>query len=183
MVTSVQLKCDLRSNRIKVFISSSMATRSDREQRAAIIAFFDRMPFYDLDAFENTAAPDPPRAHYLRMVSRADIVLVVLQGELREAVREEFLTAKMLRKPVFVFRHSQERRPELDRFIEEEVYPHCTAVDFSTTRELIDKIEESFLVHLLETYLDALKAGKSLLAVPAMEPASSVPMDHDMVRR
>jgi len=54
----MQILCDLKSNRIKVYISSSMKKEYNLEQRRAIKSFFDRMPIFDCFEIEDSASPE-----------------------------------------------------------------------------------------------------------------------------
>ena len=157
----VQLKCDL-PNRVKVFISSSMAAQSFLEQRSALISFFERIPLFSHFAIESSASPDNVVDRYLEKVKWADIVIVILQQDLRPGVVKEFYKAVENQKRVFAYVSSQSKSPDLETFIRDEVRSKVTTTDFSDTVQLIDKIEKDLLDDLLTKYVNLYEENISL---------------------
>ena len=160
----MQHKCDLGASRIKVFVSSSMAKGEPLEQRAALMAFFDRMlPLYEAYFFESDASPQPAEEAYLSKVEDSDIVILVLQGSVREGVKKEYDAAKRKGKRILAFICTRQPRRRAFKEFVCEVRTSVKTVDFDDTRDLIDKIERSLLLDLAEQYVALYEDNKRLL--------------------
>jgi len=123
------------------------------EQRNAIISFLERMPLYDLFALENISSDQHIQQHYVSEVANADIILLILQSDLREGVINEFYAAKRNNKRIFTFVHTGRKKVELKNFIEREVNTYVTSTLFKDNRDLIDKIERTLLEDLVVKYV------------------------------
>jgi hypothetical protein len=123
------------------------------DQRNTIISFLERMPLYELFAIENTSSDQQIQTHYVTEVINADIILLILQTELREGVANEFYAAKRNKKRVFAFVHKGRKNQELKDFISNEVNTYITSTEFSDNRDLIDKIERTILEDLVIKYV------------------------------
>lgn len=129
-----------------------MTNELHMERRAAIKSFFDRWAMYDFKAIEATASPSDVESRYTDMVLQSDIVIVILADTLRVAVQQEFQIATKANKRIFVFIHSQITDPKLKEFIKTEIGLGITRCTFNNLSELIDKIEESLLDDLANSY-------------------------------
>lgn len=150
----MQYKYIVKSNCIKVFLSSSMKNKTYLEQRSAIISFFDRMSLYELFAIESSASPDNVVDRYISEIKRSDIVILVLQEDLREGVVREVHSAIRTSKRIFAYIDSGEKTNELQEFIQNEVQSYATTVNFADTVNLIDKIERDLLEDLVSKYVE-----------------------------
>lgn len=159
----MQHKCDLGTNRIKVFVSSSMAKGEPLEQRAALMAFFERMlPLYEAYFFETDASPQSAEKDYLSRLEDSDIVILVLQGSVRDGVKKEYDAARRKGKRILAFTCTGRRRNRaLTEFVCE-VRKSSKTVDFKDTRDLIDKIEHSLLLDLARQYVTLYEENKRL---------------------
>jgi hypothetical protein len=145
-----------------VFLSSSMKDDKFREQRNSIIAFLERMPLYSLFAIENLSSDQQIQKRYVAEVKNTDIVLLILQNDLREGVANEFYAAKRNNKRIFAFTHSGRKSNELKSFIRDEVNSYITSTQFKDNRDLIDKIEATLLEDLVEKYVRVYEQNISL---------------------
>lgn len=153
----MQYKHIVKSSCIKAFLSSSMKNQIYIEQRSAIITFFDRMPLYELFAIESSASPDNIMDRYISEIKKSDIVILILQEDLREGVVKEVHTAMRTNKRIFAYIHSGEKTKELEEFIRDEIQDYATTVSFENTVTLIDKIEKDLLEDLVSKYVDLYK--------------------------
>ncbi|MED2489852.1 DUF4062 domain-containing protein [Bacillus cereus] len=149
----MQYKYSITSNKIKVFLSSSMKDERFRDQRNGIISFLERMPLYDLFAIENLSSNQSIRARYIEEVKNADIIILILQSDLREGVIHEFYAATRSKRRIFAFIHTGRKTKELREFIDREVNTYVTSTQFKDNRDLIDKIEATLLEDLVVKYV------------------------------
>ncbi|WP_142283134.1 hypothetical protein [Gottfriedia solisilvae] len=124
-----------------------------REQRNSIIAFLERMPLYSLFAIENLSSDVHIQQRYVTEVKNTDLVLLILQTDLREGVANEFYAAKRNQKRIFTFIHEGKKSKQLKEFIDQEVNNYLTSTQFKDNRDLIDKIEATLLEDLVEKYV------------------------------
>lgn len=133
------------------------------QQREAIVAFFDRaLPWFELFAVETAASPQLVQDHFLRKVAQSDVIILVLQEELKPGVRKEYIRAKELGKRVLAFVHMGEKHDNLNEFIQRDVQQYTTTVEFASTRELITKIEAALLTDVARSYRDLYEENKLL---------------------
>jgi len=173
----MQHKCDLGSDRIKVFFSSSMANARYMEQRLSVRSFFERMkPLYHWYFIEEHASPNPVKKEYTEEVVNSDIVIVVLQSNLRAGVQKEYETAQRAGKRIFCFEHSGRKTQSLKNFIGK-VRLSITTTKFDDTRDLIDKIEHNLLSDLVKEYVRLYEENKRLReAVSGPSSSESITM-------
>jgi len=158
----MQHKYNASSYKIKVFLSSAMFNDQHLYQRMAIRSFFERMPFFELFAIEESASPADIEARYLSMVSRVDIVLLILQEEFREAVFKEYTAAQNSHKRIFAYINDIDRDSQLKSFVNDEVRQHCTTKQFFTVVDLIDSIEKDLIEDLLGKYIQLYEENRYL---------------------
>lgn len=137
---------------IKVFLSSSMADEQSLEQRKAVKAVIDRIPLYCCFIVESHANPEKVIPYCLNKIDDSDLVLLVLQKELRYGVIKEFQYSVKHHKRIFTFAHASDKSDDLIIFIENDVYPICTVGAFTDIGNLIDQIERCLLDDLIERY-------------------------------
>lgn len=149
----MQHKYNASSYKIKVFLSSAMFNDQHIYQRMAIRSFFERMPFFELFAIEESASPADIETRYLSMVLRSDIVLIILQDEFRNAVFQEYNAALNSCKRIFAYTKDIDRDQRLKDFVINEVRQHCTTKQFFTVVDLVDSIEKDLIEDLLGKYV------------------------------
>jgi hypothetical protein len=123
------------------------------EQRNTIVSFLERMPLYEIFAIENASSDQQIQSHYINEVKQSDIILLILQGDLREGVANEFYAARRNKRRVFAFVHSGRKNKALKDFIRDEVNTYVTSTEFVDNRDLIDKIETTLLEDLVKKYV------------------------------
>lgn len=147
-------KHKVEANLIRVFLSSSMKNERFKDQRRAIKSFFERMPLYELFIIEDSANPEEVQNRYTRKAKNwTDLVILVLQKDLRDGVVKEYGAAKRGNKRIFSYIHTGKKEDELEEFIvrvKEEA--EATVTEFSDLGDLIDKIEKDLLEDLVEKY-------------------------------
>lgn len=178
---------ELKSNIIRVLVSSSMKEPIDRELRQAVKAVLDRFELYECKIIETVSDTQSMRQKCRMLVEWADVVILVLQRDLREGVKDEFFHAMGKGKQIFPFYNPENASAELDSFVREEVREELNTdrgtvcPEFRNTGQLIDLIEESLLEHLAGTYRGCLKRiakemleRKGLKKAPGMKHRPSI---------
>jgi len=161
-VILLQHKHQISANKIKVFISSSMNDAVFLEQRCAIKSFLDRVPLYDCFIIETAASPTHVITRYETQVQRSDIIILILQTELRPGVVKEFNVAKNYNKRIFAYIHNGTKTSDLEDFIKDKIHPLSTSTTFSDTMQLIDKIEHDLLEDLVTQYVELYQRNQYL---------------------
>lgn len=129
-----------------------MADEQSLEQRKAVKAIIDRIPLYCCFIIESRANPEKIIPYCLRQIDNSDLVLLVLQKELRSGVVKEFQHSVKHHKRIFTFVHARDKSDDLIGFIENDVCPICTVGGFTDIANLIDQIERCLLDDLIERY-------------------------------
>ena len=159
--------CDLGTDAIRVFLSSSMHDRPSLDLRRALKTFLDRFEMIDCRIIEKTSDGNPVRAAYTDQVLRADLMLLVLEGDRREGVVDEFRYARSLGKEILGFHRLEGASDELKDFLHQEVFAVDDAQDgitcapFTSHGELLDLIEESLLGQMSQGYKHVLQERKA----------------------
>ena len=143
-------------DRIKVFLSSAM-TGELNEERAVIKAVFgiDRslIHLFELLTISDNAYPYRIDKAYKDLVKKSNIIILVLNKELRQAVVEEFNEAINNNKKIFCYiKSNKERDEELISFIHDTIYNHYTSKDFTDSVELSKIIVNDLSTDLLNEY-------------------------------
>lgn len=121
-------------------------------QRSAITAFMERMEMFDIFSLEETSSPTGIGEYYISEVQNSDLIILVLQEDLREGVVKEFQSAKRNKVRTFAYIHTGNKTEELGEFIRDEIQNLVTNGNFTTTKELIDKIERDLMEDVARTY-------------------------------
>jgi tetratricopeptide (TPR) repeat protein len=156
-----------------VFLSSAMTGELDRE-RDAIGVFFQADPvlkeFFRLYAIEEHASPRLMERAYIDEVKSSDILILLLDKQLRAPVRREFYAARDAGLKVFVYiRHrTDERDEDLATFIGQDAYAfHCGS--FTQASDLYPKIKGDLLADLTQNYsyaIDEARRRTEYIAIP-----------------
>jgi hypothetical protein len=148
-------KYEPRSTAIRLFLSSSMSARIDRELRRAVKAFLDRFELYECQIIETVSSSSCIDDECRRQVDNADIIIMILEKELRPGVKDEFYYAQNQGKEVLSFYRPDGAPSDLELFVRDEVRNPRTGLvcpDFANYEQLLDLLEENLLKHLLESY-------------------------------
>ena len=120
--------------KLNIFLSSAMTGELNRE-RDGVRILFQTEPilkhFFELYAIEEHASPQPIQDAYINEVKHADLFILLLDKELRDAVEKEFLEARKANLNIFVYiRNRKDKRDgKLAEFIGQEAYKfHCGSV-------------------------------------------------------
>ena len=131
------IKANIES-KIKLFISSSMNTDEHLLYRAALKCFFDRIPIYSCFIIEQGASPDDIEDRYLKQLKKSDVVILILDSEIREGVKKEFDTAIRNKKRIFGYIKNCTHTTELNNFIENELKKNATTMNFNKINDLVE---------------------------------------------
>lgn len=145
----------------------------DRDLRRALKAFLDRFELYECEIIERVSDSDTISEECRKSVEYADIILLILETDLRPGVEDEFIYARQLGKEILPFYRPHGATEKLSSFVRDVVRGSegGTVPPFSTYEELIDLIEENLLRDLTRTYRQILN-GK---ARDRRKPGAAVP--------
>jgi hypothetical protein len=131
-------------------------------QRAAVVTLIERMEMFEIFAIEDHSSPLSISEYYVKEVQESDVVIMILQGELREGVAKEFMAAKRNGIRIFAYIHSGPKTKELEDFIADELHGIVTTGYFTFTNELVDRIEKDLLEDIAKTYKSSRKTEANL---------------------
>lgn len=132
-----------------------MTGELDRE-RSGIRIFFNSNPifleFFQLYTIEEHASPQNIEKAFLDEVKESDILILLLDKQLRTAVKKEFFKAAESTTKIFIYiRNTESREQELAEFIGQHAYKyHCGA--FYEPEDLCLKIKTDLCSDLTRNY-------------------------------
>lgn len=135
------------NQKVIVFLSSTQFLDEFKVERTALPSIFRREPFssvFCLWKIEDEAAPVSPEEQFLRNVDKANIIILLVDNIIRDAVRNEINKAISLNKKVYAFiRFNKSRLQEAISFIDFIRKNNITTTDYYSFDELVDKLETS----------------------------------------
>jgi tetratricopeptide (TPR) repeat protein len=165
-------------HKLKVFLSSAM-TGELKEERVAIKVLFNSNEklnsFFELYAIDDHASPNSIQIAYTNEVQESKILICVLGEELRDAVVDEFITAKA--KDLNIFCYIKERVPrsiELNEFIDKHAH-QVPCGHFYETSELTNKIQNDLWKDIFNTYIRRMKSDEDFKQQNILTGTSSSP--------
>ena len=150
--------------RLSVFLSSAMTGELNCE-RDGIRILFGTDPvlkeFFEIYAIEEHASPQPIEKAYIDEVRHSDLLILLLDKQLRDAVEKEFLEARTANLKIFVYiRNTGKRDERLAEFIGQQAYQfHCGS--FNDPMDLCSKIRNDILSDLTRKYSEMIKVKKA----------------------
>lgn len=149
--------------RLSVFLSSAMTGELDSERDGVRILFVTHpvlKEFFELFAIEEHASPQPIEKAFVEEVRQSDLLILLLDQQLRDAVEQEFLEARSSNTRIFVYiRNTGKRDERLAEFIGQQAYRfHCGS--FNDPMDLCSKIRNDILSDLTRKYFEATKVEK-----------------------
>lgn len=177
--------------KFNVFLSSSMTGELDRERDGIRILFQSESilrEFFTLYAIEEHASPQPIERAFTDEVKSSDLLILLLDKELRDAVKQEFDSAKNANLKIFVYirNRTDKRDVTLTEFISQEAYQfHCGS--FNGSINLCEKIKDDILSDLRRNYYQAIKQANEEIEYVAVSAISQKPwssssyFDHHIV--
>jgi tetratricopeptide (TPR) repeat protein len=116
--------------------------------------------FFELYAIEEHASPQPIEKAYIDEVRHSDLLVLLLDEQLRDAVEKEFLEASESNLRIFVYiRNTGKRDERLAEFIGQQAYRfHCGS--FNDPMDLCSKIRNDILSDLTRKYSEAIRVEK-----------------------
>lgn len=149
--------------RLSVFLSSAMTGELDSE-RDGVRILFGTDPvlkeFFELFAIEEHSSPQTIEKAFVEEVRQSDLLILLLDQQLRDAVEQEFLEARGSNTRIFVYiRNTGKRDERLAEFIGQQAYRfHCGS--FYNPMDLCSKIRNDILSDLSRKYFEATKVEK-----------------------
>lgn len=116
--------------------------------------------FFEIYAIEEHASPQPIQKAYTEEVRHSDLLILLLDEQLRDAVEKEFLEARNSNLRIFVYIRSTGKRDErLAGFIGQQAYRfHCGS--FNDPIDLCSKIRNDVLSDLTRKYSQTIRVEK-----------------------
>lgn len=141
-------------SKLNVFLSSAMTGELD-EERAVLKSVFPKSKlnnFYKLYSIDEHASAKSIQQTYVEEVRESEILILILDKEIREAVYEEFNTAEKSSSKIFCYiKNTEGRTQDLEEFISEKAYKyHCG--NFYSSQDLSGKVENDLIDDLIKTY-------------------------------
>jgi len=148
----MKLLHDLGADKIKFFLSSPMNSPHMMDVRKAIKSYFDRSEFYQLVCIDNTAGVVSPRGKYSSEIANSDAIIMILNEDYREAVRDEFELSQAYEKPLYVFIKDgqlDEKQQDFKCIISKNP---ITYMNYHNVDDLINCIESTLCTDMLLNY-------------------------------
>jgi cyclic pyranopterin phosphate synthase len=146
-------------SRPQVFLSSAMTGELEVERQVLMARFGQGTPlgeWFTLWTFEAGAHPEPAPTVYLREVEESPVAIFLFFEELRQGVRDEYYAADRGGAAIFCYiREATTRKDDLDAFINNVIRPQHKTTNFSSARDLYEKVEID-----LQNYVDDLTKSK-----------------------
>ena len=119
-----------------------------------------RGPTPTSNAIEEHASPQSIERAFIKEVRQSDLLILLLDQQLRDAVEKEFLEACSSNTRIFVYiRNTDKRDDRLAAFIGQQAYRfHCGS--FNSPVDLCPKIRNDILSDLTHQYFEAAKIEK-----------------------
>ena len=135
-------------HKAKVFLSSSQFEDEFKIERELLPVLFSKEPLssvFDLWKIEDQAASISIESQYTRNVKKSDLMILLIDTIIRDAVINEFEEAKRNQIPIYIFIRSNNSRSLIaDDFIVK-VRTSFTTTNYGNIKELSEKIENSLL--------------------------------------
>jgi tetratricopeptide (TPR) repeat protein len=179
--------------KLNVFLSSAMTGELDCERTGLIVSFKTDSAlqcFFDLYAIEQHASPRSIQDAYINEVRNSDIFILLLDKQLRSAVRAEFNEARNSNLKIFVYfrNRTDQRDSDLAEFIGQEACQYHYG-SFYETIDLCEKVKNDILSDLLSNYYEStrkLKGTQNYIAVSSTKVTRGISLryfDFDDIKR
>lgn len=99
-------KTDIPDERLRVFISSAQSNEGGfawSEVRRRIKGYLKECPYLNPFIIEDDASPVKSSQRYQRQLMRADMVVLLVKGEVRNGTATEYALAKTNKKPMLIY--------------------------------------------------------------------------------
>jgi tetratricopeptide (TPR) repeat protein len=165
---------------IPVFLSSAMNGELDIERNSIRTLFRENAlakDFYSLFAIEEHASPEMIQKAFTYEVLSSTILILILGDNFREAVIEEYQTARKSGKRVFVYiKSSKNRSDALSEFISSEIYKYNPGA-FHDAVDLCERIKRDLKADMIKAYNP--QWAKDAAEIPYVRTQSSTPYSAD----
>ncbi len=141
--------------KLQVFLSSAMNGELNTERELIRYLFENDQvisEFYELFAIEEHASPLNIKSAYCDKVESSELVIFIFHKQIRDAVLEEYHTARKHKKRTFIYlKDSKRRNKALSEFISQEIYKY-NPVTFYDPQALNRQLRNDLLDDLLRIY-------------------------------
>lgn len=150
--------------KLNIFLSSAMTGELDRERDGLRILFqtdSTLKEFFELYAVEGHASPYSIQKTYVDEVRKSNLLILLLDRQLRTAVENEFSEARIANLKIFIYirNRTDKRDARLVEFIGQEAYQfHCGS--FNDPIDLCSKVKNDILSDLIRQYSETIKDEK-----------------------
>ena len=148
-----QISCNtpIPEERLRVFISSAQNEENGLQWtviRKRIKEYLKKCPYLNPFIIEDTASTTPSNQFFQFQISRADIVILLVKGEVRSGTSIEYTVSTTLKKPLLAY-FFKDDNPSLDVV---KLKTNIQTTDYCTYREMdsFEGIEKSIFKDILE---------------------------------
>ncbi len=123
------LSIEIPDERLRVFISSAQSNEGGfawSEVRRAIKDYLKKCPYLNPFIIEDDASPMQSEQRYQRQLLRADIVVLLVKGEVRKGTATEYALATKHKKPMLIY------------FLDDGTIPELSAVELKRNVQMTD---------------------------------------------
>lgn len=180
---------DIPDERLRVFISSAQSNEGEfswSEVRRRIKDYLKECPYLNPFIMEDVASPTQSEQHYQRQLRRADIVVLLVKGEVRTGTATEYALATKYKKPMLVYFLNDGSIKELSAIslqknIEDNDYcTYCSMPTFDDIEKVVRKdIIESVICYFqdVSSHSKPMRASTETVSLPSetQEIKHSVP--------
>ncbi len=134
-----------------------MSSENWTSLREALLALFEVSTLgeiFEARAIEGYSG-DPPKGIYVSLLKDSQLMIVLFSDDIRPGVKDEIETALADGKPIVAFREKGKKLSATDeQFVKDKLYPATTVEQYSSVKDLFEKIRKS-LVGLVVRRLNA----------------------------
>lgn len=153
--TSLSTSVEVPDERLRVFISSAQSNEGGfawSEVRRRIKDYLKECLYLNPFIIEDEASPMQSEQRYQRQLLRADIVVLLVKGEVRKGTATEYALATKHKKPLLVYFLDDGSMPELSAV---ELKKNVQMTDYCTYRSMssFDGIEKAVRKNVIESVI------------------------------
>ena len=152
---SLSASMEVPDERLRVFISSAQSNEGGfawSAVRRRIKDYLKECPYLNPFIIEDDASPMQSEQRYQRQLLRADIVVLLVKGEVRKGTATEYALATKHRKPLLIYFLDDGSMPELSAV---ELKKNVQMTDYCTYRSMssFDGIEKAVRKNVIESVI------------------------------
>lgn len=142
--------------RVHVYLSSSMATPKHRKLRKELKRYLDDDELLNVYAIETLGSGSGPEDLMVQKVMWSDVVLMLLEDQLRPGVVNEYYLARRNGRRLIMLKHTGAKSLELQNFIDLVEKEGCAYVgSYTSIKDLEAAAQQSLRADVVDVYREA----------------------------